>query len=128
MKPNITNYLISIILILGIYGAGNLAYNEFLKEGTCPKLGIIPACYIVLVCFVIPFIAHIFNKGNIIYFLFTGFALTLAIYASIGQLFGNLQCPKTGNGIPMCYISFVIFASLILLKIILLKKSSFHLN
>ncbi len=122
MKPNITNYLISIILILGIYGAGNLAYNEFLKEGTCPKLGIIPACYIVLVCFVIPFIAHIFNKGKIIYFLFTGFALTLAIYASIGQLLVNLQCPKTEGGLPMCYISSVFFASLVLLKIKVFKE------
>jgi len=128
MKRNIINYLTFIIFILGIYGTGNLVYNEFLQEGACPKLGIIPACYIVLACFVIPFIAHIFSTGRIVYFLFTGFALALATYASIGQLFGNLQCPKTGNGIPMCYISFVIFASLVLLKIILLKKSSFHLN
>ena len=124
MKPNITNYLILIIFIIGIYGVGNLAYHEFLQEEACPKLGPIPACYIVLVCFVIPLITHIFNIGKIIYFLFTGFALALAIYASIGQLLGNIHCPKTDDGLPMCYISFVIFASLILLKIISLKKKT----
>ncbi len=125
MKRNNINYLIFIIFILGIFGTGNLAYNNFLQEGVCPKLGIIPACYIVLACFVIPFIVHIFNTGRIVYFLFTGFALALATYASIGQLFGNLQCPKVESGMPMCYISFVIFAGLILLKIILLKKKQF---
>jgi hypothetical protein len=128
MKARAVNYIISIIFIIGIFGAGNLTYHEFLQEGACPKLGIIPACYIVLACFVIPFIAHIFNTGRIVYFLFTGFALALAIYASIGQLFGNLQCPKAESGIPMCYISFVIFASLVLLKIIVLKKRSFYIN
>jgi hypothetical protein len=122
MKVNIIKYLISIIFILGIYGAGNLAYNEFLHEGTCPKLGIIPACYIIFICFVIPFVAHFFNKGKVIYFLFTGFALTLATYASIGQLLGNLQCPKTEGGLPMCYISFGVFTSLVWVKILLLKK------
>jgi|LGVF01.2.fsa_nt_gb hypothetical protein len=124
MKVNTLKYLISIIFIIGILGAGNLAYNEFLEEGTCPKLSIIPACYVILACFVFPFIAHLFNKGKIIYFLFTGFALSLATYATIGQLLGEIQCPKTEGGLPMCYISFVIFASLVLLKIISLKKKT----
>ncbi len=126
MKTNITNYLISVIFIIGILGAGNLAYHEFLQEGTCPKLGIIPACYVILACFVFPFMVHLFNKGKIIYFLFTGFALSLATYATIGQLFGEIQCPKTEGGLPMCYISFVIFVSLVSLKIIQLKGGNHH--
>jgi len=124
MKVRTIKILIYIILILGIYGAGNLAVHEFLEEGTCPKLGIIPACYVVLFCFVIPLITLIFNKSKTIYFLFTGFALALAAYATIGQLFDKIQCPKTEGEIPMCYISFVIFSSLILLKIILLRKNN----
>lgn len=124
MKTKLVNNLISIIFILGILGAGNLAYNEFLVEGTCPKLGIIPACYIVLVCFVVPFITHIFNKSKVLYFLFTVFALVLAIYATIGELLGNLRCPKTDGGLPMCYLSLVIFTILILLKIFSLKNKS----
>ena len=122
MKTNITNYLIFAILVLGILGSGNLAYNEFFHEGTCPELGIIPGCYIILVCFIFPFISHLFNKGKIIYFLFTGFALAMATYASIGQLFGVVECPKIGDGLPMCFVAFVIFGSLVSLKIISLKK------
>ena len=124
MNRKISNYLISIIFILGIFGSGSLAYHEFLQEGACPKLGAIPACYIILACFIFPFISHLLKKGNNIYFLFTGAAFALATYATVGQLFGKVQCPKTESGFPMCYISFVLFTSLVLLKIALLKKKS----
>jgi len=122
MTTKIINYSIYIIFIFGLYGAGNLAYDEFLQEGTCPKLGIIPACYIIFSCLLIPFFTHVFNKGKFIYFIFTSFALVIATYATFGQLFGKVQCPKTSDGIPMCYISFGIFASLVILKIFLRKK------
>ena len=124
MNIKIGNYLIYIILVIGLYGAGTLAYHEFLQEGACPKLGPIPACYIILACFIFPFISHLLKKGNSIYFLFTGAALALATYATVGQLFDKVQCPKTESGFPMCYISFVLFASLVLLKIILNKKKN----
>jgi hypothetical protein len=118
--------IIYILLIIGIISSGNLVLGEISNEGTCPKLGVIPACYLVFLCFLIPLIVHI-SQGftlsealtkrlNIIYYLFTGFALTLATYASIGQVIGKIQCPKTDFGLPMCYISFVIFLSLVLLK------------
>jgi lipopolysaccharide export LptBFGC system permease protein LptF len=106
-----------------VLGAGNLAFHEFLQEGTCPKLEFLPACYLIFGCLVIPFISHIINKGKVIYYLFTGIALTIATYATIGQLLNFVQCPKTESGIPMCYISFIIFASLVLLKLVLSKMN-----
>jgi hypothetical protein len=106
-----------------VLGAGNLAFHEFLQEGTCPKLGFLPACYIIFSCLIIPFISHIINKVKVVYYLFTGIALAIATYATMGQLFGNVQCPKTESGIPMCYISFMIFASLVLLKLVLSKMN-----
>jgi len=118
MKKKVIDYSIYLVFIFGLLGAGNLAYHEFLHTGTCPKLLIVPACYIIFSCLLIPFIAHVLNKGKVIYFIFTGTALLIATYATIGQLFGNVQCPKTESGLPMCYISFVIFASLVVLKII----------
>lgn len=121
MKKTI-NYGIYAVFIFGILGAGNLAFTEFLHKGTCPKLGVIPACYIIFGCLLIPFVAHIFNKGKVVYFLFASFALAIATYATVGQLFGNVQCPKTGSGFPMCYISFGIFFSLVVLKIIQIRK------
>ena len=118
--------IIYALLIIGILATGNLVLGEITHEGTCPKLGVIPACYLVFLSFLIPLLVHISQgftlsetltkKRNIIYYLFTGFALALATYASIGQAIGKIQCPKTDYGLPMCYISFAIFLSLVLLK------------
>ena len=124
MNINSIKHFISTIFIFGIFGTGTLVYHEILEEGTCPKLGFAPACYIIFLCFVIPFLTHLFNKGLKVYYLFTGLALVLATYASIGQLFGKVQCPKTENGLPVCFISFAIFTILILLKIISTKKKA----
>jgi len=122
MIKKLLNYSIYIIFIFGLLAAVNLVYHEFSKEDTCPKLGFIPACYIIFSCLVIPFISHIINKGKIIYFLFTTIALIIAAYATVGQLLNLVQCPKTESGLPMCYISFAIFACLVVLKLALLKK------
>jgi len=122
MKQNILNITIYIIFIFGIYGSGNLVLTEFSHNDSCPKIGVIPVCYIIFICLIIPLITHIFNKGKVFYFLFVGIALLIATYASIGQLFGKVQCPKTASGLPMCYISFGIFASLLILKLVLTKK------
>jgi uncharacterized membrane protein len=117
------NKIIYLLLIVGIIASGQLVYSEILHEGTCPKLSVIPACYLVFLSFLIPLIAQILKRGNVFYYLFTGFALALATYASIGQLIGKIECPKTDFGWPMCYISFVIFLCLVLLKIFDSKKS-----
>lgn len=115
-------YVFYSVFIFGIYGAGILVYNEFSQGNICPKLLNIPACYIILACLVIPFLAHVFKKDNIIYFTGTGIAWSIAFYASIMQISGVIECPKTSAGIPMCYISFAIFTLLIVLKIKEFKK------
>jgi hypothetical protein len=118
----IISYAQSIIFFIGIIGAANLSFHEYVESGICPKLGPIPACYIILACLIFPFFFHLIGKGIIGYFLFISVALLLASYAGIGQLLGKIQCPKTDNGLPLCYISFLIFASLMMLKIIQIRK------
>jgi len=122
MKQNILNITIYIIFIFGIYGAGSLVLTEFLHNDSCPKIGIIPACYIIFLCLIVPFIAQILNKGKVIYFAFITIALTIATYGSVGQLLGLVQCPKTVSGVPMCYISFILFFELLFLKILANSK------
>jgi predicted membrane channel-forming protein YqfA (hemolysin III family) len=55
---------------------------------------------------------------------FTGLAWSIATYGSIMQFSETVECPKTEEGIPMCYISFVMFSLLILLKTIELTKKN----
>lgn len=117
----IIHSIISILLLIGIYGAGGLVWEEIKTGSGCPKIGVIPACVIILLCFLIPFIVHLLRKYNRIYFAFTTLAVSIAIFASIIQYTGNGECPKLDNGIPMCYLSFFIFSILIVLKIVLIK-------
>ncbi|WP_430410449.1 hypothetical protein [Kordia sp.] len=121
MSKKITYYSILTILIIGLFGAGGLVFEEFKTGEGCPKIMHIPICLVVLICFIIPLIAHLLNKWNVLYFLFTGVAGSIALIASIMQFTGNAECPKTASGTPMCYYSLLLFSSLIILKIILIK-------
>ena len=56
------------------------------------------------------------SYSDSIYFMFTGLAWIIAAYGAIMQISETIECPKTEEGIPMCYISFVMFSLLILLK------------
>ena len=118
MKSNkVLYWVISLLFIIGIFGAGELVHAEIITGNGCPKIKGIPACFIILICFILPLIAHILKKWNLIYFLFTGVAALIALVASIMQFLGNTECPKTDSDIPMCYLSLLIFTTLIILKI-----------
>jgi hypothetical protein len=121
MLSKLINVLVALVFSFGIYGAGRLVYKEYIIKQVCPQILGIPACYIIMACLIIPLIAHIFNLRNNIYFAGTGIALTIATYGSISQLIGIADCPRTTNGMPMCYISFLIFLTLVVLKWINIK-------
>ena len=117
--------IIYIILFIGLYGTIGLAKKEYLIGNICPKLLGIPACYIILTCFLLALISHIgYLKDQWkIYWIGILTALSLATYGTLGELFNFAECPKTDGGIPMCFISFAIFSSLALFKIIEWKLS-----
>jgi hypothetical protein len=117
-------YILYLIFLFGIYGVGTLVYKEFVYGNICPNIVNTPACYIIMVCLVIPLIIHLIKGSNSIYFMFTGLAWSIATYGSIMQFSETIECPKTEEGIPMCYISFVMFSLLILLKAIGLTKTN----
>ena len=108
--------IINVFFIIAILGARSLIITEFTTGNGCPKFGAVPACLIILICFILPFISHLLKKWNLIYFLFTGIATLIALVASVMQFIGNAECPKSDSGIPMCYLSLLIFTSLITLK------------
>jgi len=117
MLKRITYYVILGILIIGVYGAGGLVVEEFKTGEGCPKIMGIPMCLVILICFLVPLIVHLLKKKNVLYFLFTGLAGSIALIASIMQFLGYAECPKTSLGTPMCYYSLLLFSSLITLKI-----------
>lgn len=121
MLKTVVYYVILVLLILGLFGAGGLVVEEFKTGDGCPKIASVPMCLVVLICFIVPFIAHLLKKYDVLYFLFTGIAFGIALIASIMQFMSYGECPKLDNGIPMCYLSFLTFLPLIIFKIILIR-------
>ncbi len=111
-------YGILMILLFGMYGTSGLVMRELEIGNGCPKLFGIPACYIIMLCFLLAFLSHVkvIKDKSKMFFIGVLIALSIASYGSIGQLMGFAECPKTTNGIPMCYLSFVLFSSLFVLK------------
>ncbi len=129
MKQNKSIFYILIIILLcfSIYGTWSLVHKEWLTGEACPKILNIPACYIIFSIMLIMLFTHITNSWHRLYFMANSLALSIAAFATLGQLLGWIQCPKTPSGIPMCYISFAIFLSLLFLKLSHTKRSKLEL-
>lgn len=128
MRIRYLNWLLLLVFAIGIIGSGLLVYDEIKTTNVCPKLLGIPACYIILACFILPFFTHIVKGKNYIYFLFTGIAFVIALVASIMQFSGLGECPKTANRTPMCYYSLILFSTLIFFKIVIIKSKKTIVN
>jgi hypothetical protein len=124
MKQKIIYFSILIILTIGLFGAGELVLEELKTGEGCPKIMRVPMCLVILICFAVPLITHLLKKWNVLYFLFTGLAGSIALIASVMQFTGHAECPKTTSGTPMCYYSLLLFSSLIVLKIYCIKLNN----
>lgn len=114
-------YLILAILLFAIYGAANLSIIDFQKQNVCPKLLSIPACYIVLVCFILVLIAHLWTssaRSSLFYYSILSVPFLMALQGTITELSGTVICPRTSGGTPMCYLSLALCFTLLILKII----------
>jgi hypothetical protein len=117
-KAQLLSIILIILFVTSIIATFNLVYTDFVIGDVCPKLIGIPACQIILLCFTIPFIAHIFKWKSIYYFTPLLVAFCIALYGTTMQLLGPISCPTTENNIPMCFISLGIFTTLITIKLI----------
>ena len=100
---------LALLLAFASYQAGALSLKQWLNPGACPSLGPIPACYLVLTGFGLALIGHLWNLRKL-FLGGLGFPSALALFASIGEVFGFVECPKSASGIPMCYLSLALCA------------------
>ena len=108
--------------MMGFWGATKLSIAEWGVAGSCPSIGI-PACYLVAIAYFLILLSCInLNKSLYRKLFFTGVTvvLGLAVVGSFRQVAGIGQCPQTGSGFPMCYISLMM--SMTILAAFLIKK------
>jgi hypothetical protein len=115
---------ILIISAVGILFSIYLVISEILAPGYCPRIFQIPACFIVLFSFVCVLVS-VFMSGNLfnLVLFFTGadIGIILAVWFSCNQITGLEECPRL-FGLPLCFGSLAMFASLIIIKVKEIKK------
>ena len=104
-----------ILSALGIYEAFKISHLHFTTTEFCPTLAILPACYIVLISYTLMTLGWVGVLTSKISFLnrhkkwlfWVGFtpAFLLAVTGTAGEIFGFVECPKTANNFPKCFIS-----------------------
>ena len=119
-------WLVVLIAGFAIYGTFGLVLKEWNIGNICPKILGFPACYIVMICFIIGLVSHLIPgvKTTWIYYLFIGLVTIIAITGTVGELIGLTKCPRTAGGTPMCFISLAICLTLILVKTLLIRMES----
>jgi len=99
--------IIIILATIGFLGVGEISHAHWYHETSCPVIGSIPACYIILVGYGLIFFS-IFVKPTLSLRLFIiGWVpvIILALLGVIGELTAAFSCPPSAVGIPKCYFS-----------------------
>jgi len=111
--------VISLVIAVGFIGVVPLVIRQISEGSICPKIAGIPACYIILGCLTLAALAHfkVMPKPQLFYFIGISIPLAIAIFGTIGHINGFAKCPVGGDGVPMCYYSLALFATLLLIKI-----------
>jgi len=97
-----------------------LVFSELSSPGFCPALPVlgIPACYAVLLFFLLVLVSQFVRKSSVWKFLFQLGAipgLFTAVWFSVQQAKGELNCPQLLS-LPLCYVSLATFLLLIILQ------------
>ena len=99
----------SIILLasIGVLGVGRISINHWTGEASCPMIGPLPACYIILIGYSLIVLSTYPRLQQAFLLFLIGWVpvILLALTGVVGELIGVLQCPHLEIGIPQCYIS-----------------------
>ena len=105
---------------IGLYGVAPIVFRHATGVETCPTLGPVPACYVVLLGYtlmgasvfaVTRFRTPLFAAGWIPVF---GLAMT----GSSMEILGYQACPRSADDIPTCYFSLAFATGLMVLFIV----------
>jgi hypothetical protein len=99
----------------GLFGVAAIAYRHATGTAPCPTLGLVPACYVVLLGYALAG-ASVFARVGIRTPLFaTGWVpvFGLALMGSSMEVLGYGACPRSADDIPACFYSLALTTSLI---------------
>ena len=117
MSIDLKQYLLFTSFI-GVIFSIYLVGMDLIYSGFCPKIFGIPACYLVLLAFILVIISNFFKIFLNYLFFYLGWSIgfILALWFSFNQIFRIDNCPIFFE-IPMCYLSLTIFIIILFIKI-----------
>ena len=100
---------------MGLLGVAPIAYQHAMGIETCPMLGPVPACYVVLLGYLLAAVSVFLRIGLRTPLFIAGWipVFGLAVMASGLELLGNDVCPRGAYNIPTCFYSLALTTSLI---------------
>ncbi len=108
--------------LAGIAFSAYLIVRNLIQPGYCPDFFGIPACYLVLLAFLLVFLSTRMEKGAAIIFVPGGvIGFVLGMFFSIKEMFTVGTCPRLFN-IALCYLSLIVFAVMIILFLLYNRK------
>jgi hypothetical protein len=102
--------LISLV-VLGLWSGGRLSYSHYQSGEACPILGIVPACYIAFVGYLMMALALAVKTAkpelHVSWLFWSGLLAAggLALLGSGLEVIKGDVCPKAFGWLPMCYVS-----------------------
>jgi len=106
---------INFICIIGLIFSMDLIRRDLKNPNYCPKFDKIPACYLVLLCFLIVILSNAVLNNLLLYLIGSFIGLSLGLWFSYHEIKKSKECPRFFR-IPMCYVSVLTFILLIILK------------
>jgi len=107
MKEIFFRTAIVLLASIGVMGVGRISIIHWTGEASCPMLGSLPACYIILIgySFVVFSMYPHLQKASVLFLIGWIPVVILALTGVVGELTDVLQCPHLENGTPQCYLS-----------------------
>jgi len=107
MKEILFRTAIVLLASIGVLGVGRISFIHWTGEVSCPMLGSLPACYIILIGYSLIVVSMYprLQKASVLFLIGWIPVVILALTGVVGELTDVLQCPHLKNGIPQCYLS-----------------------
>jgi hypothetical protein len=109
--------MLVLLIVVGLWGSLRLSFQTITGTAPCPGISGVPLCYVVGIGYLsmlvsqIPFLGRL--KSQLFY---PAWAIVFLIAISgVGfEIFVGDACPRSDEGVPMCYLSLFFCSAIIL--------------
>jgi len=95
-------------MLIGLYGALSISYRTITGVEVCPSFLSMRVCFLVALAYSLLMVAVFLNGKRwapIVFIISWLVVFGFALPGSIMEFIQGNTCPRTGAGIPLCYIS-----------------------